>query len=54
MFTDIKIARKSALSLSKMLMVPTVVIAVGQDYAVIPECELDADDVVVNQFDPFG
>ncbi len=35
MFTDIQIARRSALSLSKTLMGPTVVIAVGPQYAVI-------------------
>ena len=53
MFTDIQIARRSALSLSKILMVPTVVIAAGLQYAVIPADELDPEDVIVNQFDPF-
>lgn len=54
MFTDIQIARKSALSLSRTLMVPTVVIAVGPQYAVIPADEVDPEDIVVNQFDPFA
>ncbi len=40
MFTDIQIARRSALALAKTLMVPTVVISAGQGFAVIPADEL--------------
>lgn len=54
MFTDIKIARKSAHILSKTLMVPTVVIAVGPDFAVVTADEVDADDIVLTEFDPFA
>ena len=54
MFTAIEIPRRSALSLSKILMVPTVVIAVGPQYAVLAADELNPEGVIVNQFDPFG
>lgn len=40
MFTDIQIARRSALSLSKTLLVPAVVIEIGPHHAVIPPMNL--------------
>ncbi|KKC24250.1 hypothetical protein WP12_20305 [Sphingomonas sp. SRS2] len=54
MFTDIWIARRSALSLSKTLMVVTLVIAVGQQFAVITAEDADGDVAIVQEFDPFA
>jgi len=54
MFTDLKIARKSAFSLSKTLMVATMVIAIGQQFAVITADEHDSGDQVIQEFDPFA
>ena len=54
MFTDLSIARKSALSLSKTLMVATLVIAIGQQFAVITADDHDSTDMVVSEYDPFG
>jgi len=54
MFTDIWIARKSALSLARTLMVATMVIAVGSQYAVITADDHDNSLTVVNEYDPFG
>lgn len=54
MFTDIWIARKSALSLARNLMVVTMVIAIGTQYAVITAEDHDSSVVVVNEYDPFA
>jgi hypothetical protein len=54
MFNDIWIARKSAMSLARTLMVATMVIAVGTQYAVITADDHDSTIVVVNEYDPFA
>ena len=54
MFNDIWIARKSALSLARNLMVATMVIAVGSQYAVITAEDHDSTLTVVNEYDPFA
>jgi len=53
MFNDIWIARKNAMSLAKTLMVATMVIAIGTQYAVITAEDHDSSVVVVNEYDPF-
>lgn len=54
MFTDIQIARQSALSLARSLMVATMVITVGTHYAVITAEDHDSSLVIVNEYDPFA
>ena len=54
MFNDIWIARKNALSLSRTLMVVTMVIAVGTQYSVITADENDGRVTVINEYDPFA
>lgn len=54
MFNDIRIARNSALSLARNLMVVTMVIAVGTQYSVITADDHDSSLMVVNEYDPFG
>ncbi len=54
MFNDIWTARKSALSLARSLMVATMVIAVGTQYAVITAEDHDSSLVVINEYDPFA
>jgi hypothetical protein len=54
MFNDIWIARKSALSLARNLMVVTMVIAVGTQYSVITAEDHDSSLTVVSEFDPFA
>lgn len=54
MFNDIWIARKSALSLARTLMVATMVIAVGTQYAVITADHHDSSLTIVNGYDPFA
>ena len=54
MFNDIWIARKSAMSLAKTLMVATMVITVGTQYAVITADDHDSTLTVVNEYDPFA
>ncbi|NIJ09328.1 hypothetical protein FHS31_002960 [Sphingomonas vulcanisoli] len=54
MFNDIWIARRSALSLSKTLMVATAVIAIGTQFAVLTADEVDASVTVVAEYDPFA
>ena len=54
MFTDIKIARLNALSLSKTLMIATMVIGIGTQFAVITADEFDGDVAVINEYDPFS
>jgi hypothetical protein len=54
MFNDIWIARKNAMSLAKTLMVATMVIAIGTQYAVITGEDHDSSVVVVNEYDPFA
>lgn len=54
MFNDIWIARKSALSLARNLMVVTMVIAVGTGYSVITAEDHDSSLTVVQEFDPFA
>ncbi len=54
MFNDIWIARKSALSLARTMMVATMVIAVGTQYAVITAEDHDSSLTIVNEYDPFA
>ena len=54
MFNDIWIARKNALNLARNLMVATMVIAVGTQYAVITAEDHDSSLIVVNEYDPFA
>ena len=54
MFNDIWIARKSALSLARTLMVATMVIAVGTQYSVITAEDHDSSLTIVNEYDPFA
>jgi hypothetical protein len=54
MFNDIWIARKSAMSLARTLMVATMVITVGTGYAVITADDHDSTLTVVNEYDPFA
>lgn len=54
MFNDIWIARKSALSLARNLMVVTMVIAVGTQFSVITAEDYDSSLIVVHEFDPFA
>ncbi len=54
MFTDIWTARRSALSLSENLMVATMVIAIGTQFAVITADDCDGDVSIVNEYDPFA
>lgn len=53
MFTDIWIARRNALSLSETLMVVTLVIAVGRQFAVITAEDADGDIAIVQDYDPW-
>lgn len=50
MFNDTWIARKSA----RDLMVATMVIAVGTQYAVITAEDHDSSLTIVNEYDPFA
>lgn len=54
MFTDIWTARRSALSLSKTLMVATIVISIAAQFAVITADDFDGDVAVINEYDPFA
>jgi len=54
MFTDIWTARRSALSLSKSLMVATMVIAIGTQFGVITADDFDGDVSVINEYDPYA
>lgn len=54
MFNDIWIARKNALNLARTLMVATMVIAVGTQYAVITAEDHDVSLMIVNEYDPFA
>ncbi len=54
MFTDIRTARRSALSLSKSLMVATMVIAIGTQFGVITADDFDGDVSVINEYDPYA
>ncbi|GEM71492.1 MULTISPECIES: hypothetical protein [Sphingomonas] len=54
MFNDIWIARKNALSLARTLMVATMIISVGTQYAVITAEDHDSSLTVVQEFDPFA
>jgi hypothetical protein len=53
MFSDIGIARNSAFALARTLMVATMVIAVGAQYAVITADDHDGSLTIVNEYDPF-
>lgn len=53
MFSDIWIARKSALKLSQTLMVATMVIAVGTQFSVITAEDHDNSLTIVNEYDPY-
>lgn len=54
MFTDLILARRNALNLSKTLMVATLVIATGAHYSVITAEDHDSALVVIAEFDPFA
>lgn len=54
MYSDIRIARRSALSLARTLMVVTMVIAVGAGYVVITVEDHDSSMTIVNEYDPFA
>ena len=54
MFNDIWIARKSALALARNLMVTTMVIAIGTQYAVITAEDHESTLTIVNEYDPFA
>lgn len=54
MFTDLWTARRSALSLARTLMVATVVIAIGVQFAVITADDIDGSETIINDYDPFG
>lgn len=54
MFNDIWITRKNALGLARNLMVATMVIAIGTQYAVITADDLDSSSQVVNKYVPFA
>lgn len=54
MFNDLTTARKSAFSLCKTLMVVTMVIAIGSQYAVITAEDHDNSLTVINEYDPFA
>jgi len=54
MFNDIWIARRNAMGLAKTLMVATMVIAVGTQYAVITAEDHDSSLTIVNEYHPFA
>jgi hypothetical protein len=54
MFNDIWTARKNAFGLAKNLMVVTMVIAIGSQYAVITADDHDSSLVVLHEYDPWG
>jgi hypothetical protein len=54
MFNDIWIARKNAMGLARTLMVATMVIAVGTQYAVITAEDHDSSLTIVNEYDPYA
>ncbi len=54
MFNDIRIAHKNALSLTRTLMVATMVIAVDTRSAVITADDHDSPLTVVLEYNPFG
>ncbi len=54
MFNDIRIARKSALTLARDLMVITMVIAVGTQFSVITADDYDSSLTVIQEYDPFA
>ena len=54
MFNDIWITRKNALGLARNLMVATMVIAIGTQYAVITADDLDSSRQVGNEYVPFA
>lgn len=54
MFIDIWIARKNALSLARILMAATMVIAVGTQYAVITADDHNNSLTVVQEYDSFA
>ena len=45
---------QNAMSLAKTLMVASMVIAIGTQYAVITAEDHDSSVVVVNEYDPYG
>ena len=55
MFTDIRIARRNALGLSRTLMAATLVITAGTHFSVVTADEFDGDTMtIVNAYDPFA
>ena len=55
MFTDIWIARRNALGLSRTLMAATLVITAGTQFSVVTADEFDGDTMtIVNAYDPFA
>ena len=53
MFNDTSIARKSALSLARDLMVATMILVVGTQDAVITAEVHDSSLTIVNEYAPF-
>jgi hypothetical protein len=54
MFNDLTTARRNAFSLCKSLMVVTMVIATGTQYAVITAEDHDSSLTVVSEYDPWA
>jgi hypothetical protein len=54
MFNDLTTARRNAFSLCKSLMVATMVIAIGTQYAVITADDHDSSLIVISEFDPWA
>jgi hypothetical protein len=54
MFNDLTTARRNAFSLCKSLMVVTMVIAIGTQYAVITAEDHDSSLTVVSEYDPWA
>ena len=55
MFTDIWIARRNALGLSRTLMAAPLVITAGTHFSVITADEFDGDTTtIVNSYDPYA
>lgn len=53
MFTNLDIARRHALGLSRTLMTTTLVIKIGTGFVVITADDFDASLTIINEYDPF-
>lgn len=49
-----KVAPKNAIGLARNLMVATMVIATGGQYAVITAHDFDSSHTIVKEYDPFA